>query len=1154
MKLKLGCGHVTGGSVYSQLPGDPSFFFQICRSVPAWRRPIPGGMECLSCGHVSKDEAPKFCSQCGQRLLPAAPLADSENNNPEAMPAPEAEMERGQELREDGGPKVASDLEGEMEHGQELREDGGSLFSPGSSHLPQADPDEPPSSVSLACRRVRRSKRKRGKKRKNQNASTSAELDSLLEASSIPSSVSSLADPSFQDSAPPQSRAPQGGPTRQPSQPPGATPTPPEGGDRPEPVGHVEAGGSPLQDQPGGGALLNGKNHDTPEPSQGRGPPQERAGAATSASKDCPGKEGAAQELLPPESKQGSEPRKEPQTAAQQAGARASGEIAAAAQPAEPVGGAGEKVKAKTQNKKQPPASAPASPEHRQEAETKKTAITGDKAGGSEKAKPEGPKKPEGNNKSRVAAVKNEKEQQNRKAGACEVKESPLSQQERITVYFHAIISKDFSFDPSLHKVFVKGGEEFGKPKWSLKVCEMHCTKDLHENGFLVEGSAVLSQQHLNKPIPYKYVVMRSKGHVEYEYIYKHQQSGEHVNRCLRVVAALLGSGGVWHQYDDVVRMRCPGMLQRMMNSLTDGIRKDVVKGKQIAATIMLDSIFSILQTWNAINLKSFFTQFQQFYVVVKVPMIYEGQAQPWHALQYDEKEVKRNLWEYLKKQAVPFLERSGGPLPEDSPVRSKLRMGLIILFAVEKFDIPLSENDLMLLCSLLCSNTGSPGDLDSDLRHIFGICDSWREFLVNLCRRCIVKTVDLWVLTLPVLHHCLLSSPQGRDCRKQPEDTWAALEGIPFSEFRERRLDQTQLVQLMGEQSHLLYVDACLFRSWFSLLPLSNLVSYMKNLMDYLSHFPACILDCLLGTWYRLQEFTEVFGKTLENIEEMFQMLLHLLDIYQDKILEEPLIESYLTVCLRLHETICRITKDQKFYELPALSAEIVCRIITLKPLVDSAEGPRKEAGKVSVQTVFQSTVTRTRVWLQDIFRESIFYHFYLSPVMFRYQEEIKVWRRLAEISFPVEYGWKEFLMGDLEGRIKQEKPLVQITAFCSPHWDATGLEDSVSKCFEKCVIEAVSSACRSQTSILERISSHDLRKFGTLVSAVITKSWPRNNGEAVDDLDEVLKHLLTWPDIKHLFRLCGTSVWGAGNACSVCLCLPDPRGRGTDYDLVLH
>jgi len=72
-------------------------------------------------------------------------------------------------------------------------------------------------------------------------------------------------------------------------------------------------------------------------------------------------------------------------------------------------------------------------------------------------------------------------------------------------------------------------------------------------------------------------------------------------------------------------------------------------------------------------------------------------------------------------------------------------------------------------------------------------------------------------------------------------------------------------------------------------------------------------------------------------------------------------------------------------------------------------------------VQTVFQQTVTWTRTWLQGIFRESIFGHTYSSPVTFRYREEIKVWRRLAEISFPVEYGWKESLMGDLEGRIKQ-------------------------------------------------------------------------------------------------------------------------------------
>lgn len=58
--------------------------------------------------------------------------------------------------------------------------------------------------------------------------------------------------------------------------------------------------------------------------------------------------------------------------------------------------------------------------------------------------------------------------------------------------------------------------------------------------------------------------------------------------------------------------------------------------------------------------------------------------------------------------------------------------MGLIILFAVEKFDIPLSENDLVLLCTLLCSNASSPADLDSDLSHIFGTCQRYRVCVSN--------------------------------------------------------------------------------------------------------------------------------------------------------------------------------------------------------------------------------------------------------------------------------------------------------------------------------------------------------------------------------------------------------------------------------------
>uniref|UniRef100_A0A8C9LXS5 E3 ubiquitin-protein ligase RNF213 n=1 Tax=Piliocolobus tephrosceles TaxID=591936 RepID=A0A8C9LXS5_9PRIM len=1069
-------------------------------------------MECPSCQHVSKEEAPRFCSQCGERLPPAALIADSENNNSTMASAPGGEMECGPELEEEGGP----------------------CLSPGSDSW-QENPDESSSDASWT---VQESKKKKRKKKKNLNNSASSGLDSLPLSPASPCHLTLLSNPEPQDTALPHSHAQQSGPTGQPSQPPGTATTPLEGD---SPSMPTKVGDSPLQPQALGEAGVasggeaqsssqpqdrtEGEDKDASIPSGGRGLSQEGAGPPTSAGEGRSETEDAAQELLLPESKGGSsEPGTEPQTTRQQAGTPASTAVDAAAEPADAVKGAGKEMEEKIQGMKQPPTTTPASKTHCQEAETKtkdETATAGEKVGKNKQGEPEDPKKPEGKNKS-AAAAKKEKEQKNQKAGVQEVKARTLSPGRGVTVYFHAIISKHFSFNPDHHKVFIRGGEELGEPKWSGNVCELHCTRDLHHDGVLVEGSVVISKKYLNKYIPYKYVICNNKGPAEFEFIYKRQQKeGEHVNRCLFIKSSLLGSGD-WHQYDDIVCMRPPGKLQKIMNHIADFTKKDLVKGKQIAATVMLDSIFSILQTWDTINLNNFFTQFQQFYFVVRQPMIYEGQAQPWTALQYGEKEVKKDLWEYLQKHMAPFLERKSADLsPKDCPVRSKLKMGLIVLFVVEKFQFLLLEDDLTSVCHLLSSDASSPDELHSDLSHILGTSQSWQLYLVNLCQRCMDKSMYHWLGTLPVLHCCMELAPWHKDAWSQPEDTWAALEGISFSQFRDQTQNTSFLLSFMSQNKHLLSVDEPLFRSWFSLLPLSHLVPYMENFTEHLGHFPAHVLDCFLGTYYRLRGLQKISSRNMQDVLNILKMLLHLLDTYQDKIPEEALSPSYLAVCLKLHEAVCSSTKTHEFYELPALSAEIVCRMIILLSLVDSA-GQGDETGNNSVQTVFQGTLAATKRWLREVFTNNMLVY---SGVSFAYPKEIEIWRRLVEIHFPVEHGWKESLLGDMEWRLKQEKPLSQITAYCSSHWDSEGLEDSVAKTFEKCIIEAVSSACQSQTSILRGLSCCNLQKFGTLLSAVITKSWPRKNGEAVDNLDDILKHLLTWADVKHLFKLCGTN-----------------------------
>lgn len=51
-----------------------------------------------------------------------------------------------------------------------------------------------------------------------------------------------------------------------------------------------------------------------------------------------------------------------------------------------------------------------------------------------------------------------------------------LSPEDGVTVYFHAIVSRDFSFNPDKHRVCVRGGAGLGKEPWS-DACEMNYTK-----------------------------------------------------------------------------------------------------------------------------------------------------------------------------------------------------------------------------------------------------------------------------------------------------------------------------------------------------------------------------------------------------------------------------------------------------------------------------------------------------------------------------------------------------------------------------------------------------------------------------------------------------------------------------------------------------
>lgn len=123
-------------------------------------------------------------------------------------------------------------------------------------------------------------------------------------------------------------------------------------------------------------------------------------------------------------------------------------------------------------------------------------------------------------------------------------------------------------------------------------------------------------------------------------------------NHCFPVFLSVLLTLE-WHQYDDIV---CKAsMLKNIRKIVALDKNKDVVKGKKIAANIMLENIFSILGTWSPDNLRNFLGQLKQFYFVTKEPRVFEDRQVPWTELNFGTQQVSPFLLTDTGKQVLSY-------------------------------------------------------------------------------------------------------------------------------------------------------------------------------------------------------------------------------------------------------------------------------------------------------------------------------------------------------------------------------------------------------------------------------------------------------------------------------------------------------------------
>ncbi|KAM4761922.1 E3 ubiquitin-protein ligase RNF213 isoform 5-T6 [Cyanocitta cristata] len=707
---------------------------------------------------------------------------------------------------------------------------------------------------------------------------------------------------------------------------------------------------------------------------------------------------------------------------------------------------------------------------------------------------------------------KNKTEQRNQKPVE-KIKESSVSRNEGVTVYFHAILSKDFKLNPDIHKVFIRAQDIPPYTNWEDNICELNCTRHLGEHGYLIEGAVTLTKEILDEYIPYKYWVTSGKG--DYEFIYKNPESCHPVNRCLLIKRSLLNNGE-WHQYDDIVCAQ-PSWLKaqtkRVRETFTGDKNKEVVEGKKIAAGVMLESIFSILGTWSRDNLRNFFCQLRQFHSVAVAQLVFDGNPKPWVELNFSTQQVHDLLIKYMKKISLPFLVPEAPP--EDRVIKSKLALGLTVLVVVEELSLPAPKGDLAELCSLLCLDQVSQQDVENEIQHIkqaFAEVANLKVELTNLCRRCIEGDVDKWVWILPLLHS--FAVPLQQEHELVEEDVWAGLEGLPFAETRRKR-DAVTLLERMREKKYLMEFDVTLVKSWLCVLPLQSLAEFIKD-------FSSDLLVTLQGVSYRLEN-VDLSWSNCKVVEKLLNTVLCALDEPPTRALGARSWQCCLSCCLSLHERLCKAARNVDLFLIPATAATLIAKVAQLRP----PAVPGNAVQDVPVAELLSGALRDARTWFRNALKQKLLKE-YLEHVTFSFYCELRAWNKFVTISFPDEQftqTWRSTLLADLKRRIQQEPPVNQILVYCCQHSQIAQMDSSISWCFQNCAIEAVTAACQMQSNLLEMISAYNMGQFSQLVSAVIVKSWPIRSGQSEGDFDQVLHHLLTWPDIKHIFSFNGTN-----------------------------
>ncbi|XP_062875116.1 E3 ubiquitin-protein ligase rnf213-alpha [Trichomycterus rosablanca] len=697
-----------------------------------------------------------------------------------------------------------------------------------------------------------------------------------------------------------------------------------------------------------------------------------------------------------------------------------------------------------------------------------------------------------------------------------------IGSKERLTIYFHAVLSKDFKFDPNEDQIFIRAGGNLSN--WNTNLAELFVARDLEEHGFLVQGPLTTTKSKAESlSIPYKYVVYRSKKEkYDYEFIYKKDADGI-TNRRLLVKPQLLNTEGEWHQYDDIIcAPPSTGFYKKIKETIWPEQRQSLIQGREIAGTLMLETIFDLLRSWSDINLKNFMTQLKQFHQIYGNPVVIDSaKVSKW--LDYTEKDVSNFLKHFMLEHVTPELKKDN--TSNSAFIKEPLKGALIMMYIWKQYDLKLEHGELNRLCSALCLPKMPKEDFLpfwTDIQESFACLKNLPDTLVDLINKVRSEKMPRWIVAIPLLHLLRGTSkpfePVSLAVNIRNEQTWAGLQGVNLttSSWLSTSQDKRAMMNVMKDNLHLVEVDRLLPRSWMYLMTINELVECGTNIHVEL-------LDML--QLFNLNTPADISYSSYTSISDTLTFIQSQLLDNKYSCLSDDYGRNCLDAAVKLMEKICKSVTSTNYTDIPVATIYLVVGVSGFSQSFPAQDIQAEESRKAKVFELLSDAKKICRTWIGQTCKGSLMSRLTLSTVL--KSVEINIWNNIISMSFDNEVfttEWRETFARDFEGKFQQESYLDQIEVYCSKIEELEKSHSYVAKSIEKCALQAVAQMCQAKTEgrLFERFKIN--WKFGKLISAIIQKSWPGNeSGSHQEEGVLVLQHLLNWTAAKYIFQLHG-------------------------------